>query len=270
MGYSLAILISTLSLGLFCNYGILVFFNLNIISGIFLGIILTLTIEFAIRFFAFKTVKPEPEYSKVEFEKNYCWLIISPGYFFSQCFKKRIQYRDRNFNKRLQKNSKAIFLKSANNRNLVASAVIFFIVSIIGLLKNEIECQSFEFIVQVALFFVLSRTFSRSIEIIYAFTNDAIKIDISNSSSLNKYDRIKLALNSYVENILNFSAIYYLLQKEYMNVQGAFFSSIGRSTISNLNLEHHKVLLSFVAYGQVITTLILVVLSLAIYVSRKK
>lgn len=269
MGHSLAILISTLTIGLVCNYASLADFNFNNFLGAVLGVALTITIEFAIRFFAFKDVQPKPEYSKIKVEKNYFWLVISPGYFFSSYFKKIIQYRDRNFNKILQKNSKATFLKSANNKNLIASSVIFFIVSIIGLLKNEIECQLFYFIVQIALFFVLTRTFSRSIEIIYAFTNDVIKIDISNSSSLNKYDRIKLALNSYVENILNFSAVYYLLQKEYVNIQGAFLSSIGRSTISNLTLEHKDVLLSFIAYGQVITTLTLVVLSLAIYVGRK-
>lgn len=267
MGYSLAALIFTLSLGLICNYGSLA--NFNDFLAVILGVALTLAVELSIRFFAFNDVQPRPEYSKVKVEKKYFWIIISPGYFFSNYFKKKIQYRDRSFNKRLQKNSKAIFLKSANNKNLVASSVIFFIVSIIGLLKNEIECELFDFIVQIALSFVLTRTFSRSIEIIYAFTNDVINIDTSNSSSLNKYDRIKLALNSYVENIINFSAVYYLLQKEYMNIQGAFFSSIGRSTISNLTLEHEDVLLSFIAYGQVITTLTLVVLSLAIYVGRK-
>jgi len=266
VGYSLIILILTLVLGLFCNYGVLPLFNIYIV----LGAALTLIVEYAIRFFAFKAVQPKPEYSKVKFETNYFWLVVSPGYFFSRYFKKKIQYRDRNFNKRLQKNSKAIFLKSANNKNLVASAVIFLIVSIVGLLNKEVEYQSFEFIIQIALFFVLIRTFSRSVEIIYAFTNDAIKIDNTNSSSLNKYDRVKLALNSYVENILNFSAVYYLIQKDYVDVQGAFFSSIGRSTISNLDLKHNEVLLSFVAYGQVITTLTLVVLSLAIYVGRKK
>ncbi|WP_146047138.1 hypothetical protein [Aeromonas bestiarum] len=266
MGHSLTILILTLALGLICNYGALPLFNTYII----LGVGLTLIVEYAIRYFAFKAIQPKPEYSKFQLEKNYFWLVISPGYFFSRYFKKKIQYRDRSFNKRLQKNSKAIFLKSANNKNLVTSAVIFLIVSIVGLLKNEIECQSFEFITQTALFFVLTRTLSRSVEVIYAFTNDAIESENTNSSSLNKYDRVKLALNSYVENILNFSAVYYLLQKEYVNVQGAFFSSIGRSTISNLDLEHKDVLLSFVAYGQVITTLTLVVLSLAIYVGRKK
>lgn len=266
MRYSLLILISTLVLGLICNYGILPLINIYIA----LGFALTLIVEYAIRFCAFNTVKPKPEYSKVKFDKNYFWLFFSPGYFFSRYFKKKIQYRDRNFNKRLQKNSKASFLKSANNINLVASAVIFLIVSIIGLLKNEIENQSFDIVIQITLFFVFIRTLSRSIEIIYAFTNDVIKPHNANGSSLNKYDRVKLALNSYVENILNFSAVYYLVQKEYMNVQGAFFSSLGRSTISNLDLTHSEGLLSFIIYGQVITTLTLVVLSLAIYVGRIK
>jgi hypothetical protein len=264
--YSLLILSATLLLGLLCNYGILPLINVYIA----LAVVLTLLIEYGIRLFAFNTLKPKPEYSKVKFDKNYFWLFVSPGYFFSRYFKKKIQYKDRNFNQRLQKKSKASFLKSANNTNLVASSVIFLILSIIGLLKNEIEHQSFEFIIQTALFFTLIRTCSRSIEIIYAFTNDVIKIENSNGSSLNKYDRVKLALNIYVENILNFSAIYYLLQKEYINILGAFFSSVGRSTISNLDLKHSEVLLSFVVYGQVITTLTLVVLSLAIYVGRKK
>ncbi|MGN5189064.1 hypothetical protein [Aeromonas veronii] len=223
MGQSLAILISTLTLGLLCNNGALSTFNFENISYFILGVALALITEYAIRFFSFKSIQPEPAYSKVKFEHNYFWMVISPGYFFSAYFKRKIQYRDKNLNKRLQKNSKAIFIKSVNERNLITSTIIFLIVFIAGVLKSNSEFQLFECIVQVALFFVLARTFSRSIEIIYAFTNDVINIAISNSSSLDKHDRIRLALNSYVENIINFSAIYYLLKKEYLNVQGAFF-----------------------------------------------
>lgn len=266
MKITLTLTFITACIALLCKFGITQLVNVNIIIGFALSVLA----EYMIRFFSFKSILPEPDYRNVMPDNNYLWILISPGYFFSRNFKRKIQYKNRIFNSKAKKNSKATFIKNANHHNLLLSSIIFSLVSILGLLKSTINIYSFDTIVAFLIFFVIFRTISRSIEIIYAFTNDVISPCLANSSSLNKYDRIKLALNSYIENILNFSSLYYLHSHNYKDVVEALYTSIGRNTLTNLNISNSDLFITLSTYGQVITSLTLVVLSLAIYVSRAK
>lgn len=68
-------------------------------------------------------------------------------------------------------------------------------------------------------FLCFIRIVSRSVEIILAFFNDIITS--KNMSNLSKFERIKLAVFSYFENILNFT-IFYLFSYNYFYYYGIF------------------------------------------------
>ncbi|MCL6271907.1 hypothetical protein M3P05_18470 [Sansalvadorimonas sp. 2012CJ34-2] len=230
------------------------------------GLIICFIFEWFIRFKAFKPINKELNDNENRRHINYLWGLLSPGFYFSKYYKNEIEERsDEKETERL----KSKIIKTTNNLNLISSAGIFLILTIIGLLKPVMPHVSFNTIVCISFGLVLYRTLSRSVEIIYAFTNDATSDETKSTSSLNKYDRIKLAINSYIENILNYAALYFLASDDKSNTLQQLFISIGRSTISSVNPVKSFDLINIAIYGQVITSLTLVVLSLAVYISRK-
>ncbi|MHA2771900.1 hypothetical protein ACXZ7F_11415 [Vibrio harveyi] len=161
---------------------------------------------------------------------------------------------------------KGCFIRESNKWNLKFSCLVIIVLTIA-------ESSSLDFTgnqaFKVLIYALILRVLSRSLEIIYAFTMDVIKGRKNNSSDLDKYDRIKLAINSYFESILNFTAVYYVMNGG--NVADSLFKSFATGTISNVTIVGtNDQLLSFFTTLQVVTSLSLVVLSLAIYVGREK
>ncbi len=118
------------------------------------------------------------------------------------------------------------------------------------------------------------RFISRSLEIIWAFGFDIVHKP-PYKSNLNRYERLRLALMSYFE-IYIYSASFYVTIIHYTDDNMMVFKSIMMSlsvgTLTNIaysqndaNLSHWLQLFPFV---QVMATLSLVVLGLAIYVSQ--
>lgn len=229
----------------------------------FIGFILSVILDYLVKSLAISSLG-SLDNRKVIVKYNVLWIFLSSGYFLSKVFKDSIKYKNRVFRLKQEKAARAKFISNANKYNLWASSVVLAFITLFSLtdyLSLYINVRN------ILIWFVVFRVVSRCVEIVYAFTNDVIKNKESNSSTLTKYDRIKLALNSYVESIINFSVVYYFFDKA--SIGDAVLTSLGRSTISNLNLSGCR-LEQFLAYGQVLTSLILVVLSLAIYVSRNK
>lgn len=245
-----------------CNHSLSPIFNINF--AIIMGIISTLIFEFMLRFFIYNRLDKEAKGQNATFTRNYVWLFLSPGYFFSKLFKEKIK------DIKKSRDVKANFIKSSNKSNLISSSIIFLVITVLGLLQTKIDFHPYSIIYNFFIGFVSFRVLSRSSEIIYAFVNDVFDDEGDATTSLTKFDRIKLALNSYVENILNFASLYFLYSENKSSLS-CLFDSIGRSTISNVSpvLVSDDFLLNIAIYGQVVTSLVLVVLSLAVYVSRK-
>ena len=117
------------------------------------------------------------------------------------------------------------------------------------------------------------RVYSRSIEIVYAFGKDALS-ESDNKSKLTKFERIELAIRSYVE-IYLYSAAFYITIIKDVDILKPLVMSLSVGSLTNVAYSQSPDLLFYdwmqlFAFCQVFSTLSLVVLSLAIYVSRKE
>lgn len=249
------------------------YFTYHLVFTAILGFLSSIVLDWAIKEESISFLPKEDRRKKDKDVKNFFWFFISSGYILSKIFKDSICYRERNsdvvacgdINCKCEKAAKAAFISNANRLNLVVSGILLLIITIASFNMDVVKIN---FIWQSFSFFIFFRVTSRSIEIIYAFTMDVLKGESKSSSSLDKYDRIDLALKSYVENILNYSLVYYVFSNE-NGVGSAVLNSIGTATISKVHNSNCNLEQLFV-YGQVLTSLCLVVLSLAMYISRKK
>ncbi|MDX9990186.1 hypothetical protein [Thiothrix unzii] len=217
-------------------------------------------LEFSVRKISFELAKTG---ATNNFLKEYKWefrkdivILISPGYWLARYYKDKIKSKKDNLPCHLKK-----FIKVNNKINLCLSLNLFAILSLLFYLNAIAFFQSL----------IIWRFISRSFEIICAFSNDVINGHEQQKSSLTKFDRVKLALLSYVE-IFFYSACFYLVTVKDIEPIKAFLISLGVGTFTNVNSDLFKCneILALFTYIQVFTTLSLVVLSLAIYVSRPK
>lgn len=121
------------------------------------------------------------------------------------------------------------------------------------------------------LLVAIVRFVSRSFEITYAFGRDVLQDSVT-TTRLTKYERIKLALISYIE-IFSYSAAAYLLLPTVAGPADAITLSLNVGTLTNVGYAFSKPdapLIVNIVFIQVFTTLSLVVLSLASYLSREK
>lgn len=147
------------------------------------------------------SIHSSQSYSKtinLELKPSY---LLSPSYFLAKVFKEN-----------LSKEEKTNLLKFWNKTNFGISIIFFILLIPIGSLNFEISSinlkkEYFFFLFCTTIWGI--RCISRSFEIIIAFFKD-ITTEGSNSN-LSKYDRIKLATVSYLEVILNFGALYFLI-----------------------------------------------------------
>lgn len=185
--------------------------------------------------------------------------------------------KEKNFQKETRKN----FIEYTNWLNIIVACVYLLLVIIFASNKGY----------QDLLFcFIFFRVSSRCIEIIFAFYKDVVRTKTSKhnskinlnykSSSLLRGNRISLAIHSYVEVIILFTIIYYL---SYWNTKLGFISLFGESvkfidflfysfSISAFNvsfIQEGSNLLHYFHTLQILTSLTLVVLSLASYIGSK-
>lgn len=187
-------------------------------------------------------------------------LIVSPDYWWAFRFKSRISPS-------VALTERAEILRSfviRNNRfNVVISAIIL-----------SLCLASAELAPSTPVFFFFAtfagiRFISRSYEITYAFVCDVLQQRPS-TTELNKNARIRLAILSYLEIYLYSAAAYTALP----TVKGgaeAITLALNVGTLTNVGYAFSKECTPFivnVVFIQVITTLSLVVLSLAAYLSR--
>lgn len=187
-------------------------------------------------------------------------MFISPGYYLARYYK---NYTD-HFNSIDREEARAQFIKANNIHNWLVSSTLFIACNFVwyfwGSSKLIIFCLS------GILFW---RFISRSFEITYAFGCDAVSK--KNSTGLDKFERIRLALISYSEVYL-YSASFYLAFFPNADTYSSITTSLNVGTLTNVGYPFPTErttdwIVNFV-FVQVVATLSLVVLSLASYLSR--
>lgn len=188
-------------------------------------------------------------------------IAVSPDYWWALRFKHRLDAAaPPNRKAELRKR----FIESNNYLNLSLS----LIVALLCLWLRAFWQSSWLF--SVAATVAVIRMISRSYEITYAFGLDVFQTGES-STGLNKHQRVRLALLSYLE-IYAYSAAAYTALPTLKDAADAVTLSLNVGTLTNVGYAFGSSSASFVVnvvFFQVIATLSLVVLSLAAYLGRK-
>lgn len=155
----------------------------------------------------------------------------------SYLFKNEVSFKH---HPRLLSIKKGRIIESFNNMNVIVSVLLAFL-----LFAFE---YAFNGYIWLFTFIILIRVISRSLEIIIAFYKDVThKNEAMKKTNLNKYDRISLAVKSYLEMIITY-AIAYSVIGEYSienianisdsikNFLDNLIVSVGTMTISDSNL----------------------------------
>ncbi len=208
-------------------------------------------------------VEPKPSLSFLpKWTKGKEWtILVSSGYWLARYYKKRLSSFPTGRKKHLLRQ----YIKRNNLCNLIVSSIITFL-SFHLIKEDGLGCFFISFISA----FVLFRFISRAFEIAYAFSNDVMSYN-KNRSGLCKERRIQLAIRSYVELYILSAPVYYAFDLACTKV-GALTLSLSVGSFTNVGAAFPTgySYASNLVFIQVFSTLSLVVLSLALYISRKK
>lgn len=116
---------------------------------------------------------------------------------------------------------------------------------------------------------------SRAIEIFKAFLDDAVeKLDNEQPSSDLKYgQRLRLSFNSYLELIINFATLYYLVPANFYKdcyqfssvFEAIYFSGVTITTLGYGDISPANTVLQLLSVFQVLTGFVLLIVCFAIY-----
>jgi hypothetical protein len=209
-----------------------------------------------------KIAEPPPPFPLGWVKGHEYALAVSQDFWWAKRFKARIkqfepdQFRRSSLKRYVQDNNTVNFWTST------ALATSLFLVHVTA--PNPL-------LYQVLLAAAVIRLVSRSFEIAYAFGLDVLQKS-ENTTGLDKFERIKLALVSYVE-IFVYSAAAYLALPTTKSPLEAITLSLNVGTLTNVGFafpDRASLLCHNIVFIQVFTTLSLVVLSLASYLSREE
>jgi len=193
-------------------------------------------------------------------------FLLSPTYFYADYRKEKYRQNKKTVTK---------LLKKFNLRYLIASIIIAFGVTnfdIQSLYTTEYRTVAFA----GALFIIWIYPFSRANEVFYSFLKDAIEKvnNKENKSTLAYGDRIHLALKSYLELIINFAVIYYLLPKEFFDCQiknifdSIYFSGVTITTLGYGDISPKHALPQLLSIYEVLCGFSLIIVSFTVYVGK--
>jgi hypothetical protein len=189
-------------------------------------------------------------------------LALSQDFWWAKRFKGMIKkFQPEPIRKALLKQ----YVKVNNRLNLWASIALTALIFIL----HAIDHRSLLF--QLLLAAGVIRFVSRSFEVAYAFGQDVLQ-NSDNTTGLTKFERIKLALISYVE-VFVYSAGAYLALPSTKGIVEAVAISFNVGTLTNVGFafpDRNDLACNTLVFIQVFATLSLVVLSLTSYVSREK
>lgn len=191
--------------------------------------------------------------SSLIFKKNAIY-IFTLDYFFAKKYKPD------------DRKKKSDYIKLMNSNNIILTLIIFDILIVLNYFDILIVFNIL-LLLKYLIGFIGYRCISRSLELIISFGNDAI--NPKKSSILNAEDRVKLAINSYIEVVLNYAVFYYLLNVveppkiDPINLITSLYKSIGISTFSGIGTSQLGIFSSL----HLFTSFVLVVFAIAVYLS---
>lgn len=196
-------------------------------------------------------------------------FIISLDYCFAKCAKKKIKSKyeqepaKEQKTEDKQKKELAQYIKTANHANLIISIILCIITIPLVFFCN---CEFIYFFLFGLIGF---RLWSRTMEINAAFLKDCVEKD--KNSDLGKYERIKLAFFSLIEEAVLFMGIYTFFDKMewYKPILGGLHSFI-LSPVSICSAYRFAVFFKFVAVYQIICSVVLITISFATYISKQE
>ena len=196
--------------------------------------------------------------------------VLSPTYAFAKIRKNK-------------KKKRAKFIKNSNTAYLIISICLVLIL----LCFLEIKEKSF-WVEGTLLLLIFYYCFSRINEVFFAFYRDAIdkmaKIKSKSKSEILTYsDRVRLALRSYIELILDYAIVYYIfnsyiLKNNLMGFEGyqcklnnlldlIYYSGVTITTLGYGDFSPEHIFLKFFSVYEVINGTLLLVVCFTIYVS---
>lgn len=195
---------------------------------------------------------------------NFLWLAIlklicmalSPDFVISDFCKDWIKAKK---NDKIRKEARTRFIKWQNWWNFLLSLGLF--IKLVISMKQGVECDFLKIL-------ILIRLVSRTMEINLAFFADVVSDPTEKESSLKREDRIKLALVSFLEEIILFFAFYSIIAgKVNHEVFKEAFSFLFNIDDPPDICPHEKILLRFAFAYQKLCTFVIITLSLVTYVS---
>lgn len=206
---------------------------------------------------------------------KFLW-IISPTY---KCAEKK---KNELINNNGSTTDIANLLKKNNRKCFCRSIVLCVVAQLLVSLGNYFYEGGFyydslaKWIFGVAVFFISwIFLFSRTVEIFIAFLGDAIeKLNFEKPRSDLKFgDRLKLSFNSYLELIINFATLCFLVPnwfykdcyEFYSILEALYFSGVTITTLGYGDISPSNTVLQLLSVFQVIAGFSLIVVSFAVY-----
>ncbi len=196
-------------------------------------------------------------------------LLYSPTYFFASYRKKEVQ------------KSKGIKARTAliikYNKRYLCASILFIIFFGTTWQWNVYPTGDYKYLyIFLIAFYIWLLPLSRCNEIFYVFIRDALdKVAHKKShSNLSFSTRIRLSLNSYLELVINFGLIYYVLPCEWFNKQftniadALYFSGVTITTLGYGDFSPIGYIPKSLVIYEVFCGFSLLIVSFAIYAGR--
>ncbi len=194
-------------------------------------------------------------------------LMLCPSLLWSEIIKNRNITGILIIRSNTRKDLRKRFIQIKNFLNLLIAVILFIFFLIWGQPNTTSNIFNKSFIA-----LILYRTLSRSLEIILAFGNDAFSL--KKSSSLKSPERLLLAITSLFECILNYAVTYFLIDNLHICLWQSVVHSLQCSMLFSFSLLNeslvniHPRLVDMLQIIQALTSLTLIFLSFAIYISN--
>jgi len=159
-----------------------------------------------------------------------------------------------------RKQARTRYIRNANIHNLFLS--MFLSVLTFLLFVFCVHCDCCPYLQWFVYGFFGYRLLSRTVEINVSFFKDCF--DREHESDLDRYDRIKLAFKSLLEETVLFTALYSFAKLKWWE---ALLGGLHSLILSPYSVGYNSAFFKFVAVYQVICTIILLTISFATYVS---
>lgn len=197
--------------------------------------------------------------------KEMIMTILSPTYSFAKIIKNTLGF-----------NNYSTTIIIFNWSYLITTAIFVFFL-------YKINIKTSNWYINVLISLIGYYSFSRMNEVFIAFYNDAVdKMKEKNNDNigLKYYQRIKLALRSYIELILDYAIFYYLIDKFFLKVleydieslfgnifDAVYFSGVTITTLGFGDIKPNNSLTKFFSVYEVLNGVLLLVVCFTIYVS---